>query len=134
MRGFACRLTALFLMAGLGLAPAGPCLGWTAAPEERMACCADEARCPMHASDRRETGATRVITQADADRCCAASDPDETAPASPTSVPAPSPVILPSPLLARAEPASGRHALWRTDIPRVPSDVPRHLLLSVLLV
>jgi hypothetical protein len=87
----------------------------------------------MHESDS-EDGPTRVVSQAEADRCCAASEPGDSAP-SPTG-PAfsvtlgvalrPDPVLLPEP-----EPQPD---IWRASLPKPASHVPKHLLLSVFLV
>ena len=107
------------------------CAGWQATPEARMACCQDGA-CPMH---HHEDGASRAqITQAAADDCCAQSPQHESS-ASRTafattitlavlqSLPA---VVLnlttTTPITTPWEPASP------------PARVPKHLLLSVLLV
>jgi hypothetical protein len=88
----------------------------------------------MHASESDDGGAARVITQAEADRCCAASERDDSAPShstvafsvvlGPASNPVPSPLTEPQP-----------RALWsRAAVPIPKAHVPKHVLLSVFLV
>jgi len=104
-----------------------------ATPEARMACCSDDGLCPMHKPDS-EDGSTRVVTQAEADRCCAASEHEDSAP-SPTGprffltlavVLSPIPALLPEPQPHRD--------IWRASLPLPTDSVPKHLLLSVFLV
>ena len=132
---FGNRLAVVFQTLALIAGQAGVCAGWMPAPEARMACCSEDGPCPMHKSDSEDDGSTRVVSQAEADRCCAASERDDSAP-SPTApafsltLPvAPSPV--PS-LLSEPEPHS---SVWRASVP-IPTaaHVPKHLLLSVFLV
>jgi hypothetical protein len=88
----------------------------------------------MHKSDSQDDGSKRIVTQAEADRCCAASERDDAAP-SPSNVgfavslggvPSPVPVLIPE---------SELHAdIWRASAPTPGARVPKHLLLSVLLV
>jgi hypothetical protein len=87
----------------------------------------------MHA-DSDDSTSRRVITQAEADRCCATSERDDSAPSESSFVLAaslgfvvsPVPPVLPEAAIARA---------WnRTFAPLPPTHVPKHLLLSVLLV
>jgi hypothetical protein len=130
---FSHRLSAVLLTLALAAGQAGVCAGWMSSPEARMACCADDGPCPKDNSEP-EDGSTRVLTQAEADRCCAASDRDDSAP-SPSSVAffvalgivlSPVPVLTPDPQ-AHAE-------LWRASVPIPTPHVPKHLLLSVFLV
>jgi hypothetical protein len=98
-----------------------------------MACCTEDGRCPMHTAGSDEDAASRVVTQAEADLCCAASEPDDSS-SSPsgfallttfgavTAVPA---------LLLQAE---SRGKLSRTSVPIPTTHVAKHLLLSVFLV
>jgi hypothetical protein len=102
--------------------------------EARMACCIGDGSCPMHKSDSDEQGAKRVISQAEADRCCASSERDESAPSSPSFVltVALAPVTSPAPLVV---PQIGPELeAWRTVVPIPATHVSKHLLLSVLLV
>ena len=98
-----------------------------------MACCSN-GPCPMHKSDLRKDGTKRSVSQADADRCCGASEQDDSAP-SPSNagfvvtlgvVPSPVPVMIPEP--------DARTAIWRAFAPMPAAPIPRHLLFSVLLV
>jgi hypothetical protein len=105
-----------------------------ATPEARMACCSDDGPCPMHRSESEDDGSTRVVSQAEADRCCAVSQQDDSAP-SPSNpgfsltlaiVISPVPVLIPEPE-AHAD-------IWRASVPIPAARVPKHLLLSVFLV
>jgi hypothetical protein len=88
----------------------------------------------MHGSDPEDGRSKRVVSQAEADRCCAASERNDSAPspAGPAfSVALPTalghvPAFLP-------EPAS-RASLSRASTPVPPAHVPKHVLLSVFLV
>lgn len=112
----------------------GVCDGWMPTPEARMACCAEHGPCPMHESESDDGAATRGFTQADADRCCAASEPDDSAPSQSSvtfsvvlglaSTPVPS--LLPEP--------QPRALCSRAPVPIPKTHVPRHVLLSVFLV
>jgi hypothetical protein len=110
------------------------CAGWQATAEARMACCTNGTTCPMHKSESRGSAATRGITQAQADSCCAtASASAQSSVATPnyvlsnvTAVPATPRFDAPAPVFDRQQ--------WRILAALPPSPVPRHLLLSVLLV
>lgn len=107
------------------------CAGWQATPEARRSCCEQAANCPNRQGDQDNW---RVVTQAAADSCCAASESDE----SPQSS---SPFAL-SITLAVLQPAAPALAAMpvhaRLDTPQGlglhASSVPTHLLLSVFLV
>jgi len=106
------------------------CAGWQPTPEARMACCSDETRCPMHA---RDSTARRQLTQAEADTCCSANSDEVNTPSAAgfaafSAAPAPALVALVIPVQTPAL------AAWRTLVPHPVSPVPRHLLLTVLLV
>ena len=79
--GLLFRRTAAFVVA-LTLIGAGwaECAGWQASPEARLDCCAGSGDCPMHGSTEPGAGSQRVVTQAQADSCCAASDTGDSAP------------------------------------------------------
>ena len=134
MLGFSKRLSAVVVTLALAAGQAGVCAGWMASPEARMACCSDDGPCPMHKSDSENEESTRVVSQAEADRCCAASEQDDSAP-SPSNlafsvtlavVISPVPVLIPEPE-AHAD-------VWRASVPIPDAHVPKHLLLSVFLV
>ena len=129
------RLSAVLLCLGLvGGNTAAVCAGWLATPEARMACCTGHGPCPMHKSDSHDQGGKRLISQAEADRCCASSEREESAPSSPSFVIAVAlaPVTIPVPFVA---PEIGpAFDAWRTVVPIPAAHVSKHLLLSVLLV
>jgi hypothetical protein len=128
------RLSAVLLCLGLIAGNAAVCAGWPPTPEARMACCAD-GDCPMHKGESDESISQRVLTQAQADACCAASEreqPDTSSPTTVVSIAAPilgTGIVLPAPIPARIL-SDG----WRTEAPRLIPPVPRHVLLSVFLV
>lgn len=128
------RLSALLLAVALAAGQSGVCAGWMPSPEARMACCAEDGPCPMHKSGSDDELASRVVTQAEADRCCAASEQDDSSP-SPSSVAffttlgavlSAVPALLPQP--------ESHGKIWRASVPRPITHVPKHLLLSVFLV
>ena len=130
---FSRRLPAVLLSLAFAAGQAGVCDGWMSSPEARMACCSDDGACPMHRSES-EDGPTRVVTQADADRCCAAAEQDDSAP-SPTGPTftatlavtlSPLPALLPQPQL--------HVSISRPSVPIPTAHVPKHVLLSVFLV
>jgi hypothetical protein len=120
----------LLLLGGNGVV----CAGWAPTPEARMACCAEED-CPMHEGRSDEFSSQHVVTQAQADACCAASERDQSDSTNPTVLAAISAAVLGAGVVLPASPPTlvltdG----WRTGsfIPITP--VPRHILLSVFLV
>ena len=120
----------LVLLAG----NAAVCAGWMPTPEARMACCVASDMCPMHKSDSNGAGGKRVVSQADADQCCAASERDNSAP-SPTAVALTSPLaVLASPVPFIVPEPPRYPTFWRSVVPSPPADVPKHVLLSVFLV
>jgi hypothetical protein len=128
------RVSALVVTLALALASPSECAGWLSTPEARMACCTDEATCPMHSSEAVPDGSPRAISQAEADGCCAASERDDSASSSTgfvLSLPtAPVADVLPQVV----PPVAPSLSVWRTLVPHVPPAVPTHLRLSVLLV
>jgi hypothetical protein len=100
-----------------------------------MACCADGSECPMHQGGSEESGSAHVLTQAEADACCAASEPDRSTSSNPTAVATISAAVLGVAVVRPAvAPALVLTDDWRTDAPAPGPPVPRHLLLSVFLV
>lgn len=129
---FVKRIAAAVVGLSLALGGLGPCAGWQATPEMRMACCRDGSSCPMHQKSSRQTA--RVVTQAAADACCAMSGQDDSTPSASVFVPvvALGPVVSPVALVsapARTS-ADGRRFL----VPRPASHVPKHVLHSVFLI
>jgi hypothetical protein len=128
-------MSAVLLCLGLvaGNAPV-VCAGWLATPEARMACCIGDGSCPMHTSESDGQGANRVISQAEADRCCASSERDESTPSSPSFVLTGAPALVTSPVPFVAPQIGLALEAWRTVVPIPATRVSKHLLLSVLLV
>ena len=130
------RRTAAFVVA-LTLVGAGwaECAGWQASPEARMACCLGSADCPMHGSTEPGASSDRVVTQAQADSCCAASDPGDSTPSAVVFSLTLSAALVPSTLSTLA-PITAPPAFdaWRTHVPIPIGQVPKHVLLSVFLI
>jgi Cation efflux family len=106
------------------------CAGWQPTAEARRQCCRSGA-CPVQ--HHQQTGSGQALTQAAADTCCLSSPRNDSRPSSAflTSVTLP-PLTLVAfvvPAVVSASPVGPR---WETPSP--PAQVPRHLLLSVLLV
>jgi hypothetical protein len=129
------RLVAVLVCFGLIAGHAAVCAGWAATPEERMACCADGGNCPMHKGESHDSASGNVLTQAEADSCCASSEGEDSSPSTPTFVAAIS-LALPGPgiVLPVSVPALVLSDGWRTVSPSPAPPVPKHLLLSVFLV
>jgi hypothetical protein len=124
-------LIALLVLIG---GPFAECGGWLSTPEARMVCCANEQECPMHKADRHPPGSMQTVSQSDADRCCATSEPGDSLPSTANAtrsveslalIPAVRPVALvPMTRLDDIyEPASNP-----------PTSRSRHVLLSVFLI
>jgi hypothetical protein len=123
----------------LALAAAGwaECAGWQASPEARMACCSGSGDCPMHGSTEPSGGSERsVVTQAQADSCCAASETHDSTPSAWAFSLSLSAALVPGPLptLAPILPLPASLAAWRTQVPLPLGQVPKHVLLSVFLI
>lgn len=73
------RLAAIAAIVSISAGSFGLCAGWEASAEARMACCLSGDTCPMHQSDSEQGGAAGAIAQADADRCCVASEEGDAA-------------------------------------------------------
>jgi hypothetical protein len=110
------------------------CAGWQATPEARMACCMNGATCPMHKSDRSQHSSTQVVTQAQADSCCAAGAQRSDSAAAGSTFAA-SGVMAVVPVAVLTFPVSTFASQeWRALVPLPVSSTPKHLLLSVFLV
>jgi hypothetical protein len=130
-RGLSAMALTLALLAG----NAAVCAGWAATPEARMACCAEGAECPMHKSDSSDSHSRRVISQAQADRCCASSEPNTSGPSTPTFAVTFSPAVLSAAIVLPVEtPSLVLSEAWRSFRPLRASPVQKHVLLSVFLV
>ena len=128
------RLAAVALTFGLMAGNAGVCAGWLPTPEARMACCADGVECSMH-GDSHRSGAHRVLTQAQADSCCAAGEGQKSDQSTPSVVaPITAAVLGVGVVLPANVPALVLSDAWRTSAPIPLGPVPKHVLLSVFLV
>ncbi len=130
-----CRLAALTLTFGLMVGNAALCAGWMPTAEARMACCADEAECPMHKGDSHSSASQRVLTQAQADSCCASAENQNSNQSNPSFVTAITAAVLGvGVLLPASVPALVLSDAWRASAPIPIAAVPKHVLLSVFLV
>ena len=128
------QLSALALAILMAAGNAAVCAGWAPTPEARMACCSDSA-CPMHKGESRNSASPRVISQAQADNCCASSEHKNSSQASPTFVVDISSAVLGTGIaLPATVPALVLSDGWRTVAPIPTAHVPKHVLLSVFLV
>ncbi len=131
---FVTRLAAIVAMLTVSVGNLAVCAGWQATPEARMACCMNAASCPMHKPELHRPGSKRILRQAQADSCCAASsDPTQSSVAGTmpvltlaTALPPRSDLVVAVPTLALQQ--------WRALVPLPASPIPKHILLSVLLV
>jgi hypothetical protein len=110
------------------------CAGWQATPEARMACCKDGTSCPMHKSASHGSGSTHVVSQAQADTCCAAASNRTDSPTAAASFALLNSAALPAVVSFVVPVAVPALQGWRALVPLPVSPVPKHLLLSVLLV
>ena len=129
------RLSATVMSLALLAGHAAVCAGWALTPEARLACCSEGDACPMHNGESDGAGSGRVITQVQADSCCAASERESSSQTSPTFVAAIisadfGPVVV-LPASIRALVLSDG---WRTTVPIPAAAIPKHVLLSVFLV
>jgi hypothetical protein len=130
---FSRRLSAVLLTLALAATQVGVCAGWMPTPEARMACCSEDGSCPMHQPDSQDDGSRRIVSQADADRCCAASEDEESIPSPSSAAFSVTFAVLLSPFAALLpEPESGPD--FCASVPVPTRHVPKHVLLSVFLV
>ena len=100
-----------------------------------MACCSEGATCPMHKADSQMSGRDRVLTQVDADNCCAASEREKSSTSTPTTAIAISFAVLgPGIILPVSVPSRVVSDDWRIVAPLPTTPVAKHVLLSVFLV
>jgi hypothetical protein len=89
----------------------------------------------MHKGDSQRSGSPRVITQAQADSCCASAERETSSQSSPTFVTAVFSAVLGTGIaLPVPVPALVLTNGWRAVAPIPPAHVPKHVLLSVFLV
>jgi hypothetical protein len=111
-----------------------PCAGWQPTAEARRACCAQKGQCPMHRSAGAAATRDAVVSQIEADGCCASSERETSAPSTASHV-----VSCPLAVVASAIPALAPSLLTFRTLRPEPSlsgvnAVPTHLLLSVFLI
>jgi hypothetical protein len=100
-----------------------------------MACCSDGGACPMHKGESHRSGSDRVLTQAQADSCCASSEREDSSQPSPSFVAAITNAVLGTgTVLPASVPALVLSDGWRTTVPIPTAPIPKHVLLSVFLV
>jgi len=128
------RIAAVVAVLALCAGNLAVCAGWQATPEARMACSVNATTCPMHKSDSHEHSLKRVVSQAQADSCCAAAAQGRDSAAAGSTF-AVSGVIALVPVTVFTVPTSAIASQeWRALVPLPVSSTPKHLLLSVLLV
>jgi len=110
------------------------CAGWEASPEARMACCMNGTSCPMHKSDSHKASSTRLLSQAQADSCCAAASQGRDSAAAGSTFAASGVIVLAPAAVFTLPTSTSTSQGWRALVPLPVSSTPRHLLLSVFLV
>ena len=129
------RLSALALPLALVGGNAAVCAGWMPSPEARLACCSEGGACPMHTGDSQSPGSDPVITQVQADNCCASAERQNSSQSSPTVVAAITSAVLGTGIVMPASiPALVLSDGWRPAAPTRAGPIPRHVLHSVFLV
>jgi hypothetical protein len=99
-----------------------------------MSCCTESSDCPMHNEGTHHSGGTNLVTQAQADSCCASSESHHSNQSSPTFVALISSPLGPGVVVPAPAPALVLSDGWRTVAPIPLAAVPKHVLLSVFLV
>jgi hypothetical protein len=128
-------VSTVVLIAALCAGNRAVCAGWLPSPEARMACCSEGAECPMHRGDSHRSGSEHVLTQAQADSCCASSEREDSSQPAPTAVAAITTAVLGNgTILPASVPALVLSDGWRTTVPIPTGPIPKHVLLSVFLV
>jgi hypothetical protein len=126
------RLSAAFLTLTVLLGNAGVCAGWMPSAQARMACCTDEAQCPMHKRGSSPRAHHHDVSQEAADACCTMSE-GEPAHSSPVfTVVIPSAVLRVETVLPAETPARALRDAWREPVPL--GSTPKYVLFSVFLV
>ena len=128
------RLAATAAVLALSFGNVAVCAGWRATPAERMACCQDESKCPMHESAGQGSASHHQPTQSQADSCCAASAQNESATTRAALVSSGVAALAPATVTVVVMPMVAALDKWRALVPLRVSTVPKHLLLSVFLV
>ena len=128
------RFAALSIIIAMILGSPATCAGWAQSANERRACCVEETGCPMGETPVRHSHGSEGVTQAQADACCAATESRKSSPIAPQFTSIGSVSLAPGGLsLVVASPAA-LVLTARSTPERPPGSIPRHLLLSVLIV
>jgi hypothetical protein len=128
------RLSAAVLAVVIATANGMVCAGWLPTPEARMACCSQSGGCPMHRG-AGSSATEHVLTQAQANNCCASSERENTNQPNPSLVAAITGTVLGvGTVIPASVPAFVLSNAWRTSAPIPVASVPKHVLLSVFLV
>jgi hypothetical protein len=132
---FVHQLFALALIVLVTVGNVAVCAGWAPTPEARMACCVQGETCPMHRKDFQSPGEKRVISQTQADVCCAASERQQSSPSTPALITMISSAVLGAGVIVPAPvPALVASDAWRAVAPIPIAPIPKHVLLSVFLI
>jgi hypothetical protein len=89
----------------------------------------------MHKGDSHKSGSESVLTQVQADSCCASSEREDSSQPSPTFVAAVTTAVLGGGIVLPSRvPSLVLSDGWRASAPIPATPVPKHVLLSVFLV
>jgi len=100
-----------------------------------MSCCTESGDCPMHTRHPHHSAKVILVSQAQADSCCASSERHDSDSSTPTSIVVISSAVLgPGIVVPATVPALVLSNAWRTAAPSPLAPVPKHVLLSVFLV
>ena len=128
------RIAAVVAVLALCAGNLAVCAGWQATPEARMACCMSGPECPMHKSEGHDHSSKSSFSQAQADSCCAASAQRRDSAAAGSMFASSGVIALVAVIAVIAPVVTSPAQGWRALVPLPASSIPKHLLLSVLLV
>ena len=125
------RLAAVVCVLAFAQSAWAQCAGWQTTPDARRQCC-QNGLCPLHHREKSSSG--EHVTQAAADDCCAQSQRHESNPSGTVFASTMTLAVLQSlpPAVLSLAAVAPLSPPWETPSP--PTHVPKHLLLSVLLV
>ena len=99
-----------------------------------MACCSKGGACPRHEGDSHRSGSGRVLSQVQADSCCASAEGQRSNQSIPSFVTAITAAVLGVGVVLPADvPALVLSDAWRTSAPIPLTPGPKHVLFSVFL-
>jgi hypothetical protein len=134
MVSLARHIAAVVAILALGAGNVAVCAGWQTTAEARMACCMSSTTCPMQKSEDHDHASIGGVSQTQADSCCAISSQRRESSSAGSSF-AVTGVITLVPVAVFAVPTTVVSPQeWRALVPLRVSSVPKHLLLSVLIV